>query len=821
MNLFDNSQKNIMKKITFPLLFLCVVSFLCAQTIDPSFAPKVLRAGVGTTVITQADDKLLVIAQSQGYVDDQAVGWVFRLEENGALDPSFQYPAHLNNAPTTIAIQQDGKILIGGNFKDSNGQYIGSLLRLLQDGTIDPSFNILKDENFTVRQMVVLSNQKIFILEDAIVYISQVRLLSKDGVSLSHFRTRSFDESAAAIGVQSNNELVLAGTKLQIENRTQDVFRFDSTGQVDPVFNPRPTSTSNFVVQNMAILPSGTLGFLAADGTNVSIFDRNGQSVASFSLFNERAFLHRASSTSFIVLGQQGYEVFENGQYRNLQVVNANNYAFWATEQAGNRLILTGPFTTIGGFFRAGLVRLIRDFDNRLTVDQNFSTGLYTQGIVRDILLQKDGKLIVGGDFHRVSGQTATHITRLLPNGTIDPSFNPFMASYLRGVYKIRQQSSGTLVIASERAPSSFFSELNGLNLANPDGYSIQRLNFPYQGSVTSINYLALDQEDKIYAAEGLAYSINGRSGQEFARFSANGVLEANFNQLYINGLRRFNGFTYGKNQKLLLFGEDLRYDQSDTTCFLQLLPSGARDQNFQLNFNKRAVSLTALSIDTTFSMVGGLIRNGFTSSSAFLLKLDVTGQIVQAPNITHTSNNFPEVNELFELPNGRVLVSGAFNRYNNIPVNNHIIIDKNAQLVGNFLPEMPTDATYSTSANIDGNSMYLGGIFNAPNGAVGLVKVTDLLTSSSAPISKVKKGKIFPNPSVNETLYLELDSKVQNSTVQYQMLEMGSGKVLESGVVASPALQTFDVKNLKQGAYVLRLLNPAWEESHIFTKMK
>ena len=810
-----------MKKLKLTLTLLSIASLLCAQTLDPNFAPKILRASGGTTMVTQADNKLLIATQSPGFVNDQAVSFLFRLEENGELDPSFQYPTLLNNAPTTIKIQKDGKILIGGYFKDSKGQFIGSLLRLLPDGTIDPSFSILKNENFSLQLLEVLPNQKIFILENAVTYISQVRLLSIDGAPLPQFRAHTFDGSVAAIGVQSNNELVLAGTNLRIGNRTQVVFRFDSTGQVDPNFNPQPKSVSNFIVQNMAILPSGTLGFLAGDGFNVSVFDRTGQTLANYSLSNERASLYRASSNSFLILGQRGYEVFENGEARDLQVVNSNGYVFWATEQQNSRLVLTGGFTSIGNHFRGGLARLIRDASNRLVVDLDFTTGLYTVGIVRDILLQKDGKLIVGGHFHRVDGQTAIHITRLLPNGIIDPAFNPFMASFSRGVYKIRQQSNGSLVIASDRAPSLFSGELNGLNLANSNGYAIQTLSFPYQGSVTGASYLALGHDNKIYAAEGLAYNINGRSGQEFARFSANGVLEANFNQLYVNGLRRFNGFTYGKNQKLLVFGEDIRYDQSDTTSFLQLLPSGARDQNFRLNFNKRALALTALSLDTTFSLLGGLIRNGFTSASAFLLKLDATGQIIQAPTLTHTSINFPGVSELFELPNGRVLVAGVFNRYNNIPVNNHIVIDKNAQLVSNFLPEMPADATYTTTANIDGNSMYLGGIFTAPNGAVGLVKVTNLLTSSSTVVNKVKKGKIFPNPNANETLYLELDSQIQSSSVQYQMLEMGSGKVLESGRVVNPTLQSFDLKALKQGAYVLRLLGVDWEESHVFSKVK
>lgn len=810
-----------MKRFKLTLIFFLTAYASFTQTVDPNFAPKILRAGGGTAVLTQTDGKLLIASQSKGFVENQEVSFMFRLEENGTLDPSFQYPAQLGNPPTTIKLQADGKLLIGGNFKAVGGQYLGSLLRLLPNGTIDPSFSMLNNESLILQQLEVLPNQKIFALGyDQTSFIYQVHLLSKDGAALAHFNAPLIGGQVAAIGVQSNNELVLAGTDLQIKNSRQHVFRLDSIGEIDPNFNPQPISASNFIVQNMAILPSGALGFLSTDGTRVSVFDRNGQTPTFYTLSNERAFLHRASSTSFIILGQRGYEVFENGQVRDLQVITANDYVLSAAEQPGNRLVLTGGFTSIGNDFRAGVVRLSRGFGLSLAIDPGFTAGIYIPGIVRDVLLQKDGKLIVGGHFHQIDGQKAQHITRLLPNGTIDPTFNPALANYSRGVYKIRQQSNGSLVIASERAPSSFTGELNGLSLTNKDGYALQTLAFPFLGSITGATYMDVGHDDKIYAAEGLAYSINGRSGQEFARFGATGILEANYNQLYVFGLRRFNGFTYGKNQKLLLFGEDLRYDNSDTTCFVQLLPSGARDQNFQLNFNKRAVALTALSLDTTFSLLGGLIRNGFSSASAFLLKLDATGQIVQSPTLTHTDNNFPGVSELFELPNGRILVTGFFNRYNNIPVNNHIIVDKNTQLVGNFLPEMPADATYSTTATIDENNMYLGGIFTAPNGAVGLVKVTDLLTSSSAVVNKVKRGKIFPNPNVNETLYLELDSKIQSSTIQYQMLEMGSGKVLESGRVVNLALQSFNVKALKQGAYVLRLLGPDWEESHIFTKM-
>ncbi|AEE48816.1 delta-60 repeat domain-containing protein [Haliscomenobacter hydrossis] len=821
-----------MHKLSLVLLFFLSAIVVFAQVIDPDFAPKILRASNGYTITVQPDDKLLVVSQTRGYINDKPADFLSRLLENGSLDSTFQYPKQLNNSPFVVKIQKDGKILIGGNFKDLSGQYVGSLLRLLPNGSLDPTFNVLKNEPFTINGIAILPNQKILLLGNEFqnTTLYQVQLLSKDGIPAPNFKSIEFKQDAngsansvTAVGVQSNNELIIAGTDLNIGTLTQSVFRLDSIGKVDLNFNPRPKSVSNFTIQNMAILPDGTLGFLAGDGNNVSVFDRDGKAVATFYLFNEQAFLHRASSNSFLVLGQRGYEVFANGTYRDLPTITANGFVLGAAEQSGNRLAITGGFTTIGNNFRAGLARLNGGNTTPFSIDFNFSGGLYSEGIVRDIFVQKDGKLIVGGFFHQINGKQATHITRLLPSGEIDPSFNPFMASFGRSVYKIRQQSNGNLVIGSDRAPSLFGGELNGLSLTNQDGYQISTLSFPYQGSVTSVPYLALDKLDKIYAGEGLAYSSNGKSGQEFFRLNANGTPDANLNQLYINSLFRFNGFELGADQKMLLFGQEMRYDNSDTTCLVKLLPSGARDQNFQFNFNKKAIALTAISLDTSFALVGGLIRNSFTSTTAFLLKLNQAGQSVTqfTPTITHTENNFPGISSLFNLPNGHILVSGVFNRYNNLPVRNNILIDKNGQFVRNFLPEMPNNSVYSTLANIDDKQIYLAGIFSAPNGAIGLIKVTDINTSthSPKPSSLTKKGKIFPNPSTSETLYLELATKSRDAHFDYQICELASGKIMQSGRLPASSLATFNLKGLVDGAYLLRLMGQDWEESHVFTK--
>ena len=42
---------------------------------------------------------------------------------------------------------------------------------------------------------------------------------------------------------------------------------------------------------------------------------------------------------------------------------------------------------------------------------------------VQSIAIQDDGKIILGGGFGTISGQSRVRLARLLPNGEIDPSF--------------------------------------------------------------------------------------------------------------------------------------------------------------------------------------------------------------------------------------------------------------------------------------------------------------------------------------------------------------------------------------------------------------
>lgn len=379
-----------MKKLPLLLAFVSSTIILFSQDIVPNFAPRILRASAGFGIIVQPDKQLLGLSRGKGFVNNTEVSFVFRLQENGSVDTSFHYPPQLSNAPDQIELQKDGKIIIGGSFTDSAGKYLASLLRLMPNGAIDPSFRPLVKDAFTIINLCILTNQKIFasgfsLKPDGTPGVSfNALLLSKDGQPDPNFPGFSFatDDSGTTIsledlGFQSNNELIIAGTNLQIGSRIQNIYRVDSLGRVDTTFNPALTGVSNFKVRNIGILTNGTIGVLAGDENNVNIFDRDGKRIFAQYLPNSQSIIHPNGQDGFLVLGERVYDVKVNGAFTQVAGLGANSFVLGAATQSEDRVVLIGGFSQFGSDFKAGLARIKVGNGLLPTIDQSFNAGLY------------------------------------------------------------------------------------------------------------------------------------------------------------------------------------------------------------------------------------------------------------------------------------------------------------------------------------------------------------------------------------------------------------------------------------------------------------
>jgi len=91
-------------------------------------------------VCLQSDGKVLVAGMFTS-VNGTARNRIARLHADGTLDTSFDPGSGADNAIYTLALQSDGKVVIGGGFTSYNGTGRSAIARLNMNGTLDTTFN--------------------------------------------------------------------------------------------------------------------------------------------------------------------------------------------------------------------------------------------------------------------------------------------------------------------------------------------------------------------------------------------------------------------------------------------------------------------------------------------------------------------------------------------------------------------------------------------------------------------------------------------------------------------------------------------------------
>ncbi len=117
-----------------------VARLLDNGSLDGSFTNELAVTSAGAAVYTiaiQLDGKILIGGNFTG-VSGVARSWIARLNADGSLDAAFA--PTFNSLVNTIAVQPDGKILAGGSFTFVNGQSVSRIVRLNPNGTTDTSF---------------------------------------------------------------------------------------------------------------------------------------------------------------------------------------------------------------------------------------------------------------------------------------------------------------------------------------------------------------------------------------------------------------------------------------------------------------------------------------------------------------------------------------------------------------------------------------------------------------------------------------------------------------------------------------------------------
>lgn len=456
-------------------------------------------------VALQTDGRVLIAGRFQS-VNGVARTNLARLNTDGSLDESF--PASLQTfgpagVPPVFGLQADGGILIGGGFALINGVGRTNLARLNPDGSLDESF------------LARLPN-----------------LISTDG-------------GVSAFALQPGGKVLVAGSTMGLSSY---LSRLNGDGTLDSAFNPGLTGPDNDVA-SLAVQPDGRL-LIGGDFASVSGVARgrvarllpNGSLDDSFLnglSGTDRAVLALAlQSDGKVVIGGDFYVV--NGVARKgiarLNTDGLLDYAFTPSLegyaragyslalQSDDKILIGGSFTSVNGLARTNLVRLNPDG----STDASFVASASGSGAsVHVLVLQADGRILIGGFFSVVNGVTRNRIARLNKDGSLDTSFLNGQTGADQAVWSLAAQSDGKILVGG------WFGTFNGvarkgLARLNANGtlddYFLAGLSGPNGGA----QGLLLQSDGKILVGGGFN-SFNGVAQGNLARLNANGSLDNSF----------------------------------------------------------------------------------------------------------------------------------------------------------------------------------------------------------------------------------------------------------------------------------------------------
>jgi uncharacterized delta-60 repeat protein len=618
--------------------------------------------GAIDAIAVQPDGKILIGGTFTAYNSDFGIPQrVLRLNAEGPRDSSFNPGgAGANSEVRALAVQPDGKILIGGDFTTYNSVDVpDSVLRLNTDGTRDPLFNSGgSGANNTLRALVLQPDGKILITGLFTGYNGDaaapdfIMRLNTDGSNDTSFNSGGSggNGSTLSMAIQPDGKILIGSFFLTSYNGDTNapdrLMRLNANGTLDTSFNYGQAGASGSV-DVIAVQPDGKIligGDFTSYNSDASVPDR---------------ILRLLPATGTVSFSSANYSVAESAGNATITVQRTGG----TDNQVVAKVTLTDVTTSPADYrFTPG------------ALDTAFNSGglgvTESSAAVDAIAVQPDGKILFGGSLmtsYNDDPAAPDYIMRLNSDGTRDTTFNPGGVGANGPVLAIAVQPDGKIVVGGEITKYNNTSIPKHLMRLNADGTRDTTFNNGGTGGNDAVEAVALQPDGKILIA-GRFNSYNSSSVFVLARVNADGTIDTTFNNGGAGPDQAVDSLAVQSDGKILIGGRFLSYN-GDTTAqfFIRLNADGTRDTTFNSGGSgpDSGVSAIAVQADGKILLGGNFTSyNGDSSAPDKIMRVNANGSRETSFNSGGGGADVG-VNGIKVQPDGKIVVSGAFTSYN------------------------------------------------------------------------------------------------------------------------------------------------------------
>jgi uncharacterized delta-60 repeat protein len=720
-------------------------------------------------------------------VDNFVFNHVARLLPDGSLDASFNPGAGADGNVLAVAVQPDGRVLVGGEFTTMNNTNRLRLARLNGDGKLDLSFDLgINGVNAAVRAIVIQPDGRVLIggefSQVSGVARSFVARLETNGVLDTNFAA-NVNGNIHAMALQPDGKILIGGAFSLVSGASRlSLARLNANGTLDTSFEVG--TGFNGPVHAVAVLADGRV---LAGG--------------SFSNYNA------VNIKNLVRLGATGLldNSFKSG-------TGPDGSVFSIAPAAAGRVVIGGEFLHYNAVPRAGFARLTPNGG----LDRGFDIGTGANAPVRAVVAQENTAIIIGGDFTVVNGLPRNRVARIHGDEFLDLvgveySLSEFSVSEAGGA-TIRitvQRTGGTnrafnveyyTADGTATAPDDYLSAAGVLSFGAGEltktfdvevfddllveGNETVRLFLTNASALVELGDLSrstlviLDSARSVYFAAS-QYSVDEAGTNAAITLIRAGSLEGDVTiTLSTSNLTAAAGYDYAGFTNLITFtnGESLKTvllpfisddgePEYTETLLLRLgapgsvgasIPSSAvlsiedndpgpgfPDERFNPGAGaSRFVRALALQTDKRL-LVGGAFTNFANSNLNFLARLDTNGLV--DPTFTPGTGPNALVSGIGLSTDGHIAIGGAFSNFNGQAFNRVVRLTTNGLPDPFFTQPMAFDSAINGLVSQADGKILVGGAFKVPASGVARIRINGTLdlqfdpsTGADGPVNAV-----------------------------------------------------------------------------------